>query len=186
MASRTREPGALEAIQEATDEKARGNRGRGTAEHLDANETKLSDDPVYSGLYGRKKRQTTVQATSDDDTSPPTSRVASKASRGAVVLRNKDTHLAVPESVEPSQLPLPSSPVRSIVADVREAIEDAPTEIVQQIRTRELLQGSEVFLETLRTFVSNSTNIATLTVVGELLLAAYSAVQWSYLNVGAP
>ncbi|KZV79849.1 hypothetical protein EXIGLDRAFT_734152, partial [Exidia glandulosa HHB12029] len=153
-------------------------------EHLDANETKLSDGPVYSGLYGRKKVQTTMpRRTSDDDTSTPTSRVARKASRGAVVLRNKDTYLAVPESVEPSQLPLPPSPVRSIIADVREAIEDAPTEIVQQIRTSELLQGSEVFLENLRTFVSNSTNIATLTVVSELLFVIYSVVPWSYLNI---
>ncbi|EJD43027.1 hypothetical protein AURDEDRAFT_114874 [Auricularia subglabra TFB-10046 SS5] len=158
-------------------------------DHLDANEHKLIDDPMYAGLYSRKKRQTTANLTvpsihtpghsDDESTPPPAARNTRKASRGAVALRNKE-HSLVP--VEPTQLPLPPSPVRSLINEVREVIEE-PAVVVERVRASELLRGSEVFLENLRTFISHSGNIATITVVSELLFIVYTIVPWSYFHI---
>ncbi|KAH7100440.1 hypothetical protein BKA62DRAFT_245275 [Auriculariales sp. MPI-PUGE-AT-0066] len=169
--------------------------------YLDTHETKLMDDPTYSGLYGRKKRSAHLAAPgvpndSDDDgtTPPPAARNAGKLSRGAVALRSKALEVAQIEPVhvqpvhvepvhfEPAQAKMPPSPVRAIIQEVQEVIEK-PEVVVERIRTSEWLRDSQVYLDGLRAFVSNSSNISTLTVVSELMFIIYTIVPWQYFLI---
>ena len=59
---------------------------------------------------------------------------------------------------------------------------DAALSIVKQSREQVLQQGSEKLL-TLRTFLSNSTNIWSLTALFELLFILYQIIPWAYIDV---
>lgn len=59
---------------------------------------------------------------------------------------------------------------------------DAALSIVKQSQEQVLQQGSEKLL-TLRIFLSNSTNIWSLTALFELLFILYEIIPWAYVDV---
>ncbi|KAJ7623415.1 hypothetical protein FB45DRAFT_925593 [Roridomyces roridus] len=163
--------------------------------HLDRNQDSLQDDPVYSGLYGRKKRTASVQPQS-----PPSRRVVTlspvRESTPIENLRDVSAYLkSNPFSpATPSSLPpLPDSPERSmeVVHADRSIIDHLPLSrpdvglVVQRLKENEeiALRSANEGLVAFRSFLSNSRNIWSLTAVFELLFILYTITPWQEYTV---
>ncbi|KAF8196671.1 hypothetical protein K438DRAFT_1967687 [Mycena galopus ATCC 62051] len=160
--------------------------------HLDNNQSELEDDPVFSGLFGRRKRS--VQ--------PPASRIES---RKVVVLSplprestpvddNRDVSMYLKSNPfspgTPSSLPpLPESADTSMVVHDRSIIDHLPLSrpdvnlVVQRIKEGEALRSANEGLIAFRGFLSNSHTIWSLTAVAELLFILYTIIPWQTYDV---
>ncbi|KAJ7743171.1 hypothetical protein B0H16DRAFT_1562105 [Mycena metata] len=161
--------------------------------HLDNNQAELEDDPVFAGLFGRRKRS--VQ---------PTSRVESRKVvvmnpvRESTPVDNRDVSAYLKSNPfspgTPSSLPpLPAS------ADVSMEMVHAERSIIDHLPLSRPDVGAAVqrFKETeenarrsanegliaFRGFLSNSRNIWSLTAVFELLFILYTIIPWQTYNL---
>ncbi|KAJ7355519.1 hypothetical protein DFH08DRAFT_772563 [Mycena albidolilacea] len=170
--------------------------------HLDNNQAELEDDPVFSGLFGRRKRS--VQ--------PPVSRIESRKTivmspvresiRESTPLDNRDVSAYLKSNPfspgTPSSLPpLPESADNSmeVVRADRSIIDHLPlsrtdvSQAVQRFKESEehALRSANESLIAFRGFLSNSRNIWSLTAVFELLFILYTIIPWQTydLNIGS-
>ncbi|KAK7030612.1 SAP domain-containing protein [Favolaschia claudopus] len=167
--------------------------------HLDKNRSELEDDPVFAGLYGRRKR------------SVPPPEITRIEARRTVVLnpvrestpvdnRNVSAYLkasAFSPGTPSSLPPLPESADTSMeivpVAD-RSIIDHLPLSrpdvglVVQRLKDgeKEAIRSANEGLIAFRKFLSNSRNIWSLTAVFELWFILYTIIPWQYhhVNVG--
>ncbi|KAF7356804.1 SAP domain-containing protein [Mycena venus] len=162
--------------------------------HLDNNQSELEDDPVFSGLFGRRKRS--VQ---------PVSRVESRKAvvvlnpvRESTPVDNRDVSAYLKSNPfspgTPSSLPpLPESADVSmeVVRADRSIIDHLPLSrpdvslVVQRIKESEenARRSANEGLIAFRGFLSNSRNIWSLTAVFELLFILYTIIPWQTYNL---
>ncbi|KAJ7180441.1 hypothetical protein C8R46DRAFT_1069453 [Mycena filopes] len=162
--------------------------------HLDNNQAELEDDPVFAGLFGRRKRS--VQ--------PPISRVESRRVvvknpvRESTPVDNRDVSAYLKSNPfspgTPSSLPpLPESADVSMdmVHAERSIIDHLPLSrpdvgaAVQRIKQTEenARRSANEGLIAFRAFLSNSRNIWSLTAVFELLFILYTIIPWQTYNL---
>ncbi|KAJ6581267.1 hypothetical protein B0H19DRAFT_1114522 [Mycena capillaripes] len=162
--------------------------------HLDNNQAELEDDPIFAGLFGRRKRS--VQ--------PPASRVESRKVvilnpvRESTPLDNRDVSAYLKSNPfspgTPSSLPpLPDSADTSmeIVRADRSIIDHLPLSrpdvslVVQRFRQSEesARRSANEGLIAFRGFLSNSRNIWSLTAFCELIYILYTIIPWQTYNL---
>lgn len=161
--------------------------------YMDEHEAHLSANPMFSGLLAHKRKPTRK----DTNTSSLLNKVTGEEESPLAVVkrkpsgRRKQTPPQSPDSEEvPGTLTAPPSPIRKLITNVDNAISNAmPTsqDIVKvaektgfQLRKR--AQGA---LGVSRKFMSNATNIASVTVLIEFLFMLYVMVPWQYYELPA-
>ncbi|KAJ7746940.1 hypothetical protein DFH07DRAFT_889543 [Mycena maculata] len=163
--------------------------------HLDNNQSSLEDDPVFAGLFGRRKRSVQPQALP--------SRVESRRAivmnpvRESTPVDNRDVSAYLKSNPfspgTPSSLPpLPQSADTSmeVVHADRSIIDHLPlsrpdvSQVVQRFKVSEesaRRSANEGFIA-FRGFLSNSRNIWSLTAVFELLFILCTIIPWQTCN----
>ncbi|KAJ7918703.1 hypothetical protein B0H13DRAFT_274490 [Mycena leptocephala] len=162
--------------------------------HLDNNQAELEDDPVFAGLFGRRKRS--VQ--------PPASRVESRKVvamnpvRESTPIDNRDVSAYLKSNPfspgTPSSLPpLPDSADNSmeVVRADRSIIDHLPLSrpdvnlVVERLRQSEEIarRSANEGLIAFRGFLSNSRNIMSLTSLFEALFILYTIIPWQTYNL---
>ncbi|KAJ6625006.1 hypothetical protein B0H10DRAFT_2005303 [Mycena sp. CBHHK59/15] len=158
--------------------------------YLDNNQAELEDDPVFAGLFGRRKRS--VQPMHIPRRVAPRRRTMNPVRESTPVdLRDVSAYLksnpfspATPSSLPP--LPESADTSMDLVHPDRSIIDHLPlsrpdvSHVVQRLRTGEenARRSANEGLIAFRTFLSNSRNIWSLTAVFELLFILYTIVPW--------
>ncbi|KAJ7224507.1 hypothetical protein GGX14DRAFT_650874 [Mycena pura] len=156
--------------------------------YLDNNQAELEDDPVFAGLFGRRKRS-----------QPPVSRVEPRKvtvmhpvrestpvdTRGvSAYLKSNPFSPGTPSSLPP--LPDSVDTSMEVVHADRSIIDHLPlsrsdvNQVVQRFKDSEenALRSANEGLIAFRAFLSNSQNIWSLTALFELLFILYTIVPW--------
>jgi len=173
--------------------------------HLDAHENTLIEDARFKGLYGRKGqnpyRASAVPTVDDSEDSSPTTTgpattiarkrgpkpaarppsPAESVSRSAV----SRSFPPPPPIATPSKVPLPPSPVRSLINGLAERVRPDVNGVVGNVgfaKEQFSLETDKALAATKR-FLSNSPNIASLTVLWELMVLVVSFIPWKSLPI---
>ncbi|KAJ7257877.1 hypothetical protein B0H12DRAFT_1322702 [Mycena haematopus] len=165
--------------------------------HLDNNQAELEDDPLFAGLFGRRKRS--VQ--------PPASRVEPRKVvvldpvRESTPVDNRAISAYLKSNpfspATPSSLPpLPDSADNSmeVVRADRSIIDHLPLSrpdvnlVVQRFKESEenARRSANEGLIAFRGFLSNSRNIWSLSAIFELAFILYTIVPWQIYNASTP
>lgn len=157
--------------------------------HLDAKD--LSEDPVFGGLYTSKRKMMRKES---GLASSMTQSVVSDTETSSLLKRKGSTrHKQTPPPPEveaegaTGTLTAPPSPVRALIENVDAAIsnvvdKDALVQAAGQ-RSVQLRARAVEYLDTSRKFLSNATNIASVTVLLEFLFILYVMVPWQYYEI---
>ncbi|KAG8753479.1 hypothetical protein FRC14_006007 [Serendipita sp. 396] len=153
--------------------------------HLDSHD--LSEDPTFSGLYPAKKKMMRKESSimqksvaSEDDLAVLKRKVSGR--------RKQTPPPSAPEGESAGVLTAPPSPVRALIANVdaaiSNAIPDAQALVQVAEKTGSKLQARLVTtFDRSREFLSNATNIASVTVLFEFLFILYVMVPWQYYEL---
>ncbi|KAF9517382.1 hypothetical protein BS47DRAFT_1339674 [Hydnum rufescens UP504] len=173
--------------------------------HLDAHENTLIEDARFKGLYGRKgqnpHRASAVPTVDDsEDSSPAATGPAITAARkrapkpaarppspaGSVSRSAVSRGFPPPPSTTtPSKVPLPPSPVRSLINGLAERVRPEVNGVVGNVgfaKEQFSLETDKALAATKR-FLSNSPNISSLTVLWELMVLVVSFIPWKSLPI---
>ncbi|KAG8908837.1 hypothetical protein FRB99_003075 [Tulasnella sp. 403] len=159
--------------------------------HLAANQDLMSD-PRFSGLYSKRKALKNTEEASQQPSEPSPAveesygvQTRRSAARISHPPSSPDLRLKVKEAQQVA-LP-PTSPVRSVIAALSNAMPSAPEPeaVVQAVEEQSRVFYAEAHraLTNTRAFLSNARNISSLTLLAELLFIIYVFVPWDYYAV---
>ncbi|KAF8510035.1 hypothetical protein JB92DRAFT_2831720 [Gautieria morchelliformis] len=168
--------------------------------HLSQNEVTLAEDPKFGGLYGRTRkrsvqpqmqavREDAISVSSEDHDDRVRTMSTRKVSRQQAPRKTpppNDSTTKVMAELEPANLPpLPPSPIPSAVSQVVSAIGRDTTALVQEVRQhqRSMAVEGHRLLKNTQGFLSDATNIYTITLLVELTLMLYSVLPFSHLRI---
>ncbi|KAF8524908.1 hypothetical protein BU17DRAFT_42394 [Hysterangium stoloniferum] len=163
--------------------------------HLAQNEGDLSEDPKFAGLYGRNRKrsvQPQTVALKDDNISMSSEdheeriRTTTRRPFRPTLLHENNSMVKVLEELEPADVPLPASPMPSaVIQAAASAIGRDANSFVQKMRQQERtisLEGRRLLKNT-QNFLSNASNIYTITLIFELTLMFWTIVPFAVYSV---
>ncbi|PVF99275.1 hypothetical protein CPB86DRAFT_814060 [Serendipita vermifera] len=156
--------------------------------HLDAHD--LSEDPVYAGLYPAKRKLARKESTTTSAiTKSPTSDDESSLRRKASGRRKATPPLVTSPSEETlTVITAPSSPVRALISTVDAALSNtlpdkqSLVQVAESTGTKLVVRANKAW-KTSREFMSNATNIASVTVLLDFLFIMYVMTPWQYYKL---